>query len=269
MSITYYDPNRPQQRQYEMVMQMLMNMGMQKRMLAARKEEADIARTHAETMTAVQLQAQDLIRPTKGARTESVAPAGIKPTTTTGKVDVRRPAEKPDFTLGGKPFRATPRKFGEGVIRGNYIMQRGPKGQIVVQKIADTSKKQAIKGEDSWFTFEPTTGDFERTDIKIDKSGNKYQAKTKYEYDAKSDVVWAQDYNYNPKTGERTPVGKRYHAPKNLGFNLLKFMLGGQGGGLPVGTGSGWDGAGMYMMSDGTQKMVSTQEEYNSLFGGK
>jgi len=48
MAITYYDPNRPQQRQYEMIMQMLMNMGMQKRMLAARKEEADIANTRME-----------------------------------------------------------------------------------------------------------------------------------------------------------------------------------------------------------------------------
>ena len=48
MPITYYNPDRPQQRQYEFIMQMLMNLGMQKRQLAARKEEADIANTRME-----------------------------------------------------------------------------------------------------------------------------------------------------------------------------------------------------------------------------
>jgi hypothetical protein len=48
MSITYYNPDRPQQRQYEFIMQSLMNLAMQRTQLNFRKDEAETQRTWEE-----------------------------------------------------------------------------------------------------------------------------------------------------------------------------------------------------------------------------
>ena len=113
MPITYYDPDRPQQRQYEFVMQQLANFAMMRAQQKARLEELEKKTTAAEKIVGVQLQAQGLARPTRGARKEQVTMAGVQPTTGTGTVGVRRPAEKPDVTLAGKELKFTPQKYGQ------------------------------------------------------------------------------------------------------------------------------------------------------------
>jgi hypothetical protein len=55
MPITYYDPNRPQQRQYEFILQMLGNFAMQRAAQKARKEEAETQHTRTQNLAATQL----------------------------------------------------------------------------------------------------------------------------------------------------------------------------------------------------------------------
>jgi hypothetical protein len=107
MSITYYNPDRPQQRQYEFIMQSLMNLAMQRTQLNFRKDEAETARTHVETMAAVQGMMEGSLREPKPGGQRDVSMAGVKPTTTTGKVRVQTAGEKPDVTLAGRGYKTT------------------------------------------------------------------------------------------------------------------------------------------------------------------
>jgi len=271
MPIYQLDPNRANRQQMQFFLQQMALFAMQRAQQKASMDELKARTEAAEKMAGIQLQAEGLARPTRGAKDTEVTPshvaAGAPSTTTSGKLQMRQRAEKPDVTLAGQQLKITPKKYGRAYVMGNYMIQPGPQGQMNVAKIADTSKKQAVKGKDFWYTFDPTDASFSKTDVRVDKSGNKYQRKTRYTYDEKNDVVYAQDYNFDPNTGAENPVGEKYRAPKNLAFDLLKFMMTGQGGGLPTGTQSGWDGPGMYQMADGNQKMISTKEEYDSIFG--
>ena len=53
MAITYYDPNRPQQRQFEMFMQQLGNYGILRVQQKARLEELEKETTAAEKMMSI------------------------------------------------------------------------------------------------------------------------------------------------------------------------------------------------------------------------
>ncbi len=108
MPITYYNPDRPQQRQHEIFMQTMVNFAMMRAQQKARKDELEMETTAAEKMMGVRLQAEGLARPVRGSRKEQVEMAGVQPTTGTGTVGVQRPPERPDTTLGGQGLKFTP-----------------------------------------------------------------------------------------------------------------------------------------------------------------
>jgi hypothetical protein len=88
-------------------MQSLMNLAMQRTQLNFRKDEAETARTHVETMAAVQGMMEGSLREPKPGGQRDVSMAGVKPTTTTGKVRVQTAGEKPDVTLAGRGYKTT------------------------------------------------------------------------------------------------------------------------------------------------------------------
>jgi hypothetical protein len=145
MPITYYDPNRPQQRQYEFILQMLGNFAMQKRAQESRAKEADIQRTHAETLQMV----------LAGFQTE--APTDKKTTTPTGGTR-RVPSDlvQPDIVIGGRKYYGGGFKPQTITVGGQKFMKTHPLGrwQHIPGTVSKDPKTREVKRGDKVITEE-------------------------------------------------------------------------------------------------------------------
>jgi hypothetical protein len=90
-----------------------------------------------------------------------------------------------------------------------------------------------------------------------------HQAKTQFR--VVGDKVYAQDYDYNPKTRRRIKVGKPYLAPKTMTEQWFKALL----GGVQQGAQSGWEGAGTYVGPEGKNVSITSKQDYDRIFGSR
>jgi len=133
MPIYQLDPNAANRQQLQFFMSQIALFAMQRAQQKARLEELEKQTAAQEKLFGLKLEAEGLARQPRGARTREVELAGQgEPTTTTGTVTVREPAEKPTTVLGGRPLVITPRKDYQqflSVEDGRLVIRSIPKGE--------------------------------------------------------------------------------------------------------------------------------------------
>lgn len=100
---------------------------------------------------------------------------------------------------------------------------------------------------------------------KSDKEGKEPSWQAKTDYTIKNGKVWAQNFDFNPKTRQREPVGAPYEAPRSVTediFDKLKKLSG-------EGEGPSFQGPGVYRDADGKEVKINSESEWKTLIGSK